>query len=136
MVMAVTSAAIDAGGRAPFRPKELRREIQPGAQYHVVIALTATVPRCSHWIEMARYFFHFVENGQHVLDSQGMDLPSADEALAEAEAGARGIMAEELHNGQEYIVGRSIEVTGADGQTFFSVSFDELLAAYTTLLQR
>ena len=48
---------------------------------------------------MPRYYFHLEEGGSRITDDEGLSLPDATAAQAEAVKGARSIMASEVLNG-------------------------------------
>jgi hypothetical protein len=76
---------------------------------------------------MTRYFFHLREGDSFIVDDVGMDLPSVDAALTEAERGALDILAEDILTAQPIAEDTTVEVTTGEGLLIGSVSFGSLL---------
>jgi hypothetical protein len=72
---------------------------------------------------MPRFFFHV--HDQHVSqDDEGLDLPDADAALAEAVKGARSLAAEQVLNGRLNL-GHRICIADETGAPLATVSFGD-----------
>lgn len=76
---------------------------------------------------MTRYFFHLIGDGERVVDTTGVELPSEDAALREAERGVRDMLAEDLQSGGAFTAGWVVEVTDGTGLTRLTVTFDNIL---------
>ena len=49
---------------------------------------------------MKRYFFHVLENGQLIIDEEGLELPGLDAARHEATESVRYILSEAIRSGK------------------------------------
>lgn len=64
---------------------------------------------------MARYYFHIADDKRFTRDEEGMEFPSLDAALREAQASARDLLIQELKDNQA-IDHRRVEVWDEDGR--------------------
>ncbi|WP_432653307.1 DUF6894 family protein [Rhizobium laguerreae] len=71
---------------------------------------------------LPKYFFHVRRRGTFEEDSEGIDLPSPEQACEEAIAAAREIVAERIRMGQP-ANGDKFEITTEDGTLVTTVSF-------------
>ncbi len=74
---------------------------------------------------MALYFFHFSDGDLHELDDTGLECSSAEHALLEAAAAARGMWAELLAARRDPRR-CAFEVTDSHGEGLFRFDFSEL----------
>jgi hypothetical protein len=82
--------------------------------------------RCTQKRFMARYFFNLY-NDMEVLDPEGRDLPSIDDARAAAVREARQMMQEAVANGKLTLSDR-IEVADEAGVVLLTVTFRDAVA--------
>lgn len=71
---------------------------------------------------MARYFLNIHHRGDVIFDEEGFDFSGPGDAVAEAKAAARQILAEKVRDGQE-IDGQLIEVLDEAGRIVDIVRF-------------
>ena len=74
---------------------------------------------------MPRYFLHLRDGERSVEDAEGSVFPDLEAAVAEAEAGARDILAAMLKGG-EPLDGQRIEIADAAGTVLATVRFKEV----------
>jgi hypothetical protein len=77
-------------------------------------------------VEMARFFFHFLDGETTSNDEWGLDLNGPEEAYLEAVAAARS-MWPELLAARRDPTRCAFEVTGEGGEELFRLDFSELL---------
>lgn len=63
---------------------------------------------------MAKYFFNIREGEHLTLDEEGMELPTLDAAIREAEVSGRELLADMVRDEQP-LDGQAIEITNTDG---------------------
>jgi hypothetical protein len=76
-----------------------------------------------------RYFFHIFDDVV-LMDDEGIELPDAEAARAEALAGAREMMCDQVRNGRLSLHHR-IEVEDDRGQAVLTLPFDEAVRIET-----
>ncbi len=75
---------------------------------------------------MPPYYFDVIDGHGIAEDEDGLDLPDAEAARAEALAGARGILADEVKTGRIDLSWR-IDVRDGTHEFLFSVPFAEAI---------
>lgn len=75
---------------------------------------------------MPVFFFDFFDGEKWAPAQDGIELESAEQAYAEAFAGARDML-NELADGKANPFACAFEIRAADGQSLFRFTFDELL---------
>ncbi len=78
------------------------------------------------WLRMPPYYFDVIDGHGIAEDEDGLDLPDAEAARAEALAGARGILADEVKTGRIDLSWR-IDVRDETHEFLFSVPFAEAI---------
>ena len=63
---------------------------------------------------MTRYYFHIRNGNSLAVDEEGMDLPSFEAALEEAETSGRELLADMVRDGAP-LDGQAVEIATADG---------------------
>lgn len=79
---------------------------------------------------MPRYFFNVRRDGRIAADPEGMELPSSQDAAAEALRNARDLMSELLKGDAALGLDDSIHVTDEDGIVICTVTFKEALGQH------
>lgn len=75
---------------------------------------------------MKRYFFHIFNGTGPTRDEEGQELPSLEAARAEAVAGIRSLVADELEHGTIDLAGR-IDICDRDGSVLASIPFTDVV---------
>lgn len=75
---------------------------------------------------MPRFFFNLANDGRLQLDREGGEFETIEEAVEEARAAAREILAEQVLSGDE-IGEQRFEITIADGTVVEAVPFRSVL---------
>lgn len=83
---------------------------------------------------MQRFFLHIVTGEEEIRDSEGQLLPNLEAARAEAIAGARSILSQEVLLGVLPLDER-IDIADEKGDVLLSVSFLEAINIRTTGLR-
>jgi hypothetical protein len=78
------------------------------------------------WMGTNRYFFNIITSSGAVSDIEGSELPSLEQARAEAVADARVLMSDAIRSGID-ISGRSMEICDDAGQRLLIVPFREAI---------
>jgi hypothetical protein len=78
---------------------------------------------------MPRFFFDVLDRLGVIKDDEGMELPSLDEAKAEAMRSAQDLIAEAEKIGPPALY-RSIEVQTAEGATVWKLKFHDAVARH------
>lgn len=73
---------------------------------------------------MPRYHFDVDNGGGFAKDEEGRELPDLETARAEALAGARSLIADDVTNGHLDLSGR-LDVRNGEGTLLFSLPFSE-----------
>jgi hypothetical protein len=76
---------------------------------------------------LTRYYFNLITPSGVVQDLEGSDLPSLDEARAEAIKDARLLMSEAVRQGRD-ISGRSVEICDGAGRVLMVLAFREAIS--------
>jgi len=77
---------------------------------------------------MPRYYFHIEDDGDTIVDREGIELADLDAAREEAVAGAREIMSEDVLRGRT-ADGRRFVITDDWGMVLAEVPFRATIAA-------
>ena len=71
---------------------------------------------------MPRFYFNVITDHGRILDDEGTELPTLDEARAEALEDARELMSGAILEGRD-ISGRRVEICSESGETLMIVPF-------------
>lgn len=77
---------------------------------------------------MRRYFFHIRHNGETVMDEEGDEFASIDEARSSALRSVRELVAARIKNGQT-VINKHMDVHDETGERLMSISFREVIDA-------
>ena len=74
---------------------------------------------------MARYYFHIRDHERLIVDEEGLELESLEDAIAEARRDASSMLTDGRASGEELSY-QVMEVTGEDGTLLATVPFADV----------